>query len=938
MDRSSIDRASERWTPPFCACSASGGQELLQRKKMGHPIRCCADGVGMNVGGRVWTMWRGLVRREQVGKEVREELLFHVEARAERLMGQGMAEADAQRRARVELGVMVANGAEVHRRVTGMRLLDETWGDVRYGLRGLWRNKGFALTAILSLAIGIGATTAMFSVVYAVLLDVYPYADAERTVNPIVHDPGEPDDWNWFLLNPAQYAVYKASPAFEDVFAQGNLTINFDDEGLSQTVRVTPLSANAWAFNGVPALVGRTLGPADGDMGGKSASTAVLGFKYWKRHYGGDREVIGKDFKAGKSMFKIVGVMPERFTLGGAPDMYMPLSAFAADKPHYIAFAKLKKGVTAEQASAMVDPMLHQFAKEEPTWIPKNFHARLQLLLEGFTARSKLLKNFPLLYMAVGSLLLIGCANCSLLLLARGTTRVHEFALRAAVGAGRARMVRQLLVECVTISVIGSVLGTGLAYVLARVPLILADDLFPTETVIRVNGWVLLVAVGTAVLAGVGFGLLPALKFSRPEIGGMLNATGRRTVAGGSGPLRLLVGVQIALTLVLLTVSAAAVGGFVRVMRLPLGYDPSNALVIGANLMKDVAKTWPERVALAGAMQDALRRVPGVVSASVADSYLPEGGNRGIVHFEGEDGTKESHFFSGGADLLKTLRIPLVRGRIFTEAEWRQGLPVVVVNETFARRLSPGREVLDRALVIPMLDASKDQTSPELLVRSPAVQGGKVRVIGVAADAMNDGMENPVAPEIYEPSTLSMWPYLPFVVRTAGEPHRMEKALTQALHSVGVKVAVYILPNSMQEMVEHENVWRTQRLVAVLLGLFALGALALSLVGLYSVAAYGVAQRRAEFGISMALGAPREGILRLVVLQNAWVIAGGALVGVLLALVVRTRFAAWSEGSSRSLATVVVAAGLLVVTALGASLVPAWRASRVEPAEALRAE
>ena len=892
----------------------------------------------MSLVSRGRAVWRSVVRRRATAAEVREELLFHAEARAEELMGRGVPEAEARRRARVELGGMVANGAEVHRRVTGMRLLDETWGDVRYGLRGLWRNKGFALTAILSLAIGIGATTAMFSVVYAVLLDVYPYADAERTVNPIVHDPGEPDDWNWFLLNPSQYAAYKASPAFEDAFAMSTINIMSDDEGIAQPLRIVLMSGNAWSFNGVPALLGRTLQPSDGDIGAKQGDAAVLSYKYWKRHYGGDRQVVGKEVKAGMRVFRIVGVMPERFTVG-SPDMYMPASNFTVDNPHYIAFAKLKKGVTAAQASAMVDPMLHQFAKEEPTWFPKNFHARLQLLLEGFTARSKLLKNFPLLYMAVGSLLLIGCANCSLLLLARGTTRVHEFSLRAAVGAGRARMVRQLLVECVTISVMGSVLGTGLAYVLARLPLVLAADLFPTEAVIRVNGWVLLVAVGTAVLAGVGFGLLPALKFSRPEIGGMLNASGRRTMAGGSGPLRLLVGAQIALTLVLLTVSAAAIGGFVRLTQLPLGYDPKNAMSVAAIAMKDVANTWAERVALQDAMQNALRRVPGVVSASVADSYLPAGGSMAVVHFEGEDRTKVSHYSDGGADMLKTLRIPLLRGRMFSEAEWRQGLPVAIVNETLARELSAGREVLDRVIVVPLVDASINKPGPGMpSTLSPATQGGKVQVIGVAADVMNDGMEKPVAPDMYVPSTLVMWPYVPFVVRTVGDPHQMERAVAQALHGVGAKVAVQVMPNTLEEAVEHEAVWRTQRLVAVLLGLFAVGALVLSLVGLYSVAAYGVAQRRAEFGIRMALGAPREGILRLVVAQNAWVIAGGALVGLLLAVVVRARFAAWSEGSSRSPAMLVAAAAVLLVTALSASLVPAWRASRVDPAEALRAE
>ncbi len=893
----------------------------------------------MSLVSRGRAVWRSVVRRRALAAEVREELLFHAEARAEELMGRGVPEAEARRRARVELGVMVANGAEVHRRVTGMRLLDETWGDVRYGLRGLWRNKGFALTAILSLAIGIGATTAMFSVVYAVLLDVYPYADAERTVNPIVHDPAVPDDWNWFVLNPSQYAAYKASPAFEDVYAQSGMTMQTDDNGLTQPIRITLMSGNAWTFNGVPALLGRTLQPSDGDIGGKPGTTAVLGYKYWKRHYGGDQGVVGKDFHAGKTVYKIVGVMPERFTLGGAPDMYMPISSFSLDKPHYIAFAKLKKGVTAAQASLMVDPMVHQFAKEESSFYPKNFHVRLQPLLEGFTSRSKLLKNFPLLYMAVGSLLLIGCANCSLLLLARGTTRVHEFALRAAVGAGRARMVRQLLVECVTISVLGSLVGTGLAYVLARLPMILADDLFPTEAVVRVNGTILLFSIGTAVLAGVGFGLVPALKFSKPEIGGMLNASGRRTMAGGSAPLRLLVGAQIALTLVLLTVSAAAVGGFVRVMRMPLGYEQKNAMLISATLMKDVANTWPERVAMAEVLRAALERVPGVVSVAVLDSFPPSGGNTSTMRFVGQDGTSEAHVTAGSAGVLKTLGIPLVRGRMFTDAEWRAGLPVAVVNETFARRLSAGREVLDREVRVAALDSERDKTDPQPLnTFSPAVHGGQVQIIGVVGDAVNDGLDKPVAPEVYVPSTAAMWPYLPFVVRTMGDPHQLERAAAQAVQGVGAKVAVWVNPNTLQEAVEHETAWRTQRLVAVLLGLFAVGALVLSLVGLYSVAAYGVAQRRAEFGIRMALGAPREGILRLVMGQNAWVIAGGALVGLLLAVVVRARFAAWSEGSSRSPVMLVVAAAVLVLTALAASLVPAWRASRVDPAEALRAE
>ncbi len=893
-------------------------------------------------------VWRGVFRRHAAAAEVEAELLFHLEAHAADLEAQGVPAAEARRRARAELGMMLANGAEVHRGVTGMRLLDETVGDVRYGLRGLWRSKGFAATAILSLAIGIGAATAMFSVVYAVLLDVYPYADADRTVNPIVHDPGVPDDWNWFVLNPAQLAQYKAVPCFEDVFAQGGFGIQMEDNDVTQPLHITLLSGNAQSFNRVPALLGRTLQSSDGDLGGKPTNVAVLGYKFWRTHYGGDRGVVGREIKAGSNVFRIVGVMPERFTMGGAPDLYMPLSQFPVRaNSHYIAFAKLKPGVTAAQASAMVDPLVHQFAHDEPNYYPKNFHVRLQPLIEGFTARSKLLKNFPLLYLAVGALLLIGCANCSLLLLARGTTRVHEFALRAAVGAGRARMVRQLLVECLTISVLGSVLGTALAYGLARLPLILADDLFPTEAVIRVNGWVLLFAIGTAMVAGVFFGLLPALKFSRPEIAGMLNAGGRRTVAAGSRrPLQALIAAQIALTLVLLTVSGAAVGGFARLLRMPLGYDPANAMGLYVGFAKGVAPTWAERVALQAAMQHAVENVPGVTAAAIADEFPPSGGGN-LSQFEmvGGDGVKRNiRVTLMGPGYFSAMRISLKQGRMFTDGEWQQGLPLVVVNEAFVRRFSPDRSVLDRAVKVAMLDAIPEgppapgeDTGPARTL-SPAITGGEVRVIGVSADALNDGLDKPVAPEIYGATTLAMYGYTPLMVRTAGDPHGYAPAVGHALHGLGAKNFVQIVPLSFQEMVEHENAWRTQRLVAVLLSIFAVGALLLSLVGLYSVVAYVAAQRRPEFGIRMALGAPRQGIALLVLRSNALVIVGGAVVGVLLSLLVRARFAQWSEGSSRGVLPVVVAAGVLVAAAVGASLVPAYRASRVEPSEALRAE
>lgn len=896
--------------------------------------------IPRRVLSRIQSTLRTLFRRNQTTIEINDELHHHLEAHAADLIAQGIPPQEARRQARLDLATPVANHAELHRQTAGLQLLDETRQDIRYGLRGLWRNKPFALTAILSLALGIGAATAMFSVVYAVLLDIYPYADADRTVNPIVHDPSLPDDWSWFVFTPQQYAQYKAAPCFEDVFGQGGMSIQLDENDVQQPLRVALLTGNAAGFNRVRPLLGRDIQPSDGDFGGKPSNVVVLGYKFWQKHYFGDKSVIGKDLKTGKNLYRIVGVMPERYTLGGDPDLYMPYSQYIFPEPYFVAFAKLKKGVTAQQASTFVDPMLHDFAKAEPRFYPRQFHARLQPLLEGFTSRSKLLKNFPLLYFATGALLLIGCANCSLLLLARGTTRVHEFALRSAVGASRARIVRQLLVECLTISLLGSVLGTGLAYLLARLPLQLAADLFPTEAVIRINGTILAFSIAVAILAGIVFGLLPALKFSRPHISTMLNSNGRRTVAAGSKrPLQALIAAQIALTLVLLTVSAAAISGFLHFLHMPLGYDPTNVVSVGAGLMKTtVLPSWAERAAKIDAIQSAIESVPGVISVTTADDTPPSGGGLSQFQLVGDENrNRDARYTSVASNYFSSLRIPLLQGRVWTTAEQNAGLPLVVVNQTFARRFSPDRSIIDRIVRLPALDP-KDKSRPIGVTLAPAIQNTEARIIGVSADVVNDGLDKPILPNLYVNRNAIMWAYVPLLIRTTGAPHGYDLSIAQAVNRVTGKTFLNINPFTLQDIIEHQPAYRTQRLVAVLLSIFAVAALALSLVGLYSVVAYIVAQRTPEFGIRIALGAQREGILWLVLRSNAAVLLGGTALGILLSFAVRARFAHWSEYSSRNPLTILISALILLTAALIASLIPAHRASRVEPTQALRAE
>jgi len=402
----------------------------------------------MSVFATLHCWWRAITHRSRVTREVQEEFQFHVDTYANDLIRRGMSPADAERKARIDLGRPDVQG-EKYRSAVGLRAWDEIWNDLRYGLRGLLRNPGFAAVTILSLALSIGMATAMFSLVHAVLLDVYPYADSDRTVNPIVFDPAHPADWDWFALNRAQFLTYHSSPMFEDVLGQANFGVQLQQDDGEQQALMVALTANAAQFLKVKPLIGRGLQPSDGDFGDPAPNIAVLGYKFWLKQFGGDASVLGRKltYSTGVPGQKarsatIVGVMPERFTLGGPPDFYVPMSQVTFPDVRIIPFAKLEPGVSAQQASAAVDAMVHEFAKQDTRMYPKTFQTRLQPLIKGFTDRSKFVRSLPILFLAVAMLLLIGCANCSILLLARGTARTHEFALRAAIGASPFRLVR----------------------------------------------------------------------------------------------------------------------------------------------------------------------------------------------------------------------------------------------------------------------------------------------------------------------------------------------------------------------------------------------------------------------------------------------------------------------------------------------------------------
>lgn len=805
--------------------------------------------------------------------------------------------------------------------------------DVVFSFRQLRHNPAFALTAIISVALGIGATTAVFSVVYAVLMNPYPYRDPGQLVYLNLRDSAGNE--RGAGLNVDQLRQVRQLESVESVIAMNEWNLTTTDSDLPEDVVAWYLTPNSITHLGVPPLLGRGLIASDAPEGQDPQPVVVLAYQFWQKRYAGRPDIVGRPLQLVHKTYTIVGVMPPRFTWQGA-DLYLPLKLVSDRNTYYFCSLRLKPGVTRERVNAELQPLLEQYGREAPHRFPASFRVRVQGLNDW--VERNLGGTLTLLFAAVALMLLIGCGNVSILLLARGTARQSELAVRTAIGAARARLVRQLLTESLGLSLCGAIVGIVLAGQLVRaIVKWMPDNLFPSEAAIHVNVPVLLFSVALAVLTGVLFGLWPAFQLSRPDLAQVMQSGSRRTTGGSRGKRThgILVAAQVALTLVLLTGAGEAIAAFRHLMNTELGYDPSHTMSVGIPVHDNTHMKWEDRAQYFEQIRARIAQLPGVVGAGISTNATPPS-NGYETPFEifgrnaNQEQTTRTNFVS--PEYFTVLHIPLAAGRMWTAAETLRGARLALVNQTFARQYWPQGDAIGHQIRIPLLKA--------ILPYGPAAPESDswLQIVGIVADVRDDGLRKPIRSGIYVPYAISMRMFTQILVRARGEPLALLRQVRREVNSVDGDQQVMSNPRDLEQWITSRPEWAGGRLATILLSGFSVLALVLAAAGLYSVVSHAVVRRTNEFGIRMALGAQSGDVLRLVFRSTAASIGAGLAAGVILSLILARVFATWTQETTRDPLILIGVILLLCAAAAAACLIPARRASSIDPMTALRYE
>jgi putative ABC transport system permease protein len=807
--------------------------------------------------------------------------------------------------------------------------MEAFWQDLRFGFRQLLSKPGFTAIAILSLALGIGANTAIFSLVDAVLLRPLPFHDPDRLV--IVWEDASKIGFPRNTPAPANYADWKAqNQVFEDMAALDGRSYNLTDEGEPEKVEAQGVTANFFPLLGVKPALGRVFTQEEDKP--DANKVAMVSYGLWQRRFGGDPALVGKEILLDGQKHTVIGVTPPGFQfLSKETSVWVPI-AFSpqelADRgSHYLrVVARMKPGVDLQQARADVAAITQRINRDNPTTGFELGSAVIQLReqLAGDTRPSLIV-----LLVAVGFVLLIACANIANLLLSRGAARYREIAVRAALGAGRNRIVRQLLTESVSLAVVGGVSGLYFAWLSFSFLKQIIPDGMALNAGIRIDAKVFGFTLLLSLLTGIVFGLAPALEAAKVDLNEALKQSGGR-MGAGAGRRRMrsaLVVIEVALALVLLVGAGLLIQAFLRLRALDIGVNPENVLTLRTALPPNKYGELPKRDAFYQQVLDRVRALPGVVSAgyTTATPLTWKGGTNSFTiegRAQGPAQDAQSRQISTG--YLETIGVKLRQGRFFNEYDGVQAQPVAIINETMARQFWPGENALGKRF---RLDSDNAQNS-------------WVTIAGVVGDIKEMGLEAPAKAEMffpYQQRPRMLW-NMPrdLVVRTTDDPTSVAEASRQAVWSVDPSQPVSNI-RTMDEILAEEVTQR--RIGMTLLAAFAALALALASLGVYGVLSYSVAQRTQEIGIRMALGAGRKEVLRIVLADGMRLAIAGVAIGLGVSFALTRLMAGLLFGvSANDPLTLGVVTLLLIVVALTACFIPARRATKIDPMVALRAE
>jgi putative ABC transport system permease protein len=873
------------------------------------------------------SLLRNTTRRDQVDRELTEEVGAYVELLTEKKMKEGMNEKEARHAAMVEIGGVEQVKEEVRAGRTGFAL-EIFLQDIRYGLRSLLKKPGFTLTAVIALALGIGANTAIFSVINGVLLRSLSYANPDRIVMLWERNVSEASRLQ-NVVSPANFLDWqKQSTSFEQMAAVADQRVNLTGGGGEpEEIKAQFVSQQFFPALGMQPIVGRFFLPEEDRAGNELV--IILSHQLWQNRFGGDPAIVGRQATINGRQRTVVGVMPPEFHfLDNQVKAWMPMALdpavnYRETTGRYLrVVARLKPAVMVQQAQAELSGIAKQLERALPKF---NTGWDVNVIPIHEQIVGEIRPILVVLFAAVAFVLLIACANVANLLLSRAAARQKELALRAALGASRLRLVRQMLTESVLLSLMGGALGVFLAYWGIQLLIGLGPDNIPRLNEVTLDLRVLVFTFGISLLTGVLFGLIPALQASRPDLNDALKEGSRGSTGGRSGTFRnIFVVAEVSLALVLLIGAGLMIRSFLRLQSVETGFNPQNVLTMRAQLPK---KKYPDEhqiVEFFKKAQDHIAALPGVQAVG-AISYLPlNGGLASRDGFKipgqpaplpGQEPGVEVRVITPG--YFKAMGIPLLKGRLLDERDVK-GSRVLLINETIAKKYFAGVDPIGK-----QLEVSWDGSGPD-------------EIVGVVGDIREGALNKEPEPAIYWSHARETYSGMALVVRTSGDASRFASAVQKEIRAIDPEQPIADV-RTMDQVIA-KSITRP-RFNTLLLTIFAGVALVLASVGLYGVMNYSATQRTHEVGIRMALGATRTDIMKLVVGNGMMLTLAGIVIGVVASVALTRVMANLLFGiTATDLTTFVAVSAVLAAVAFIANYIPARRATRVNPVIALRYE